>query len=64
MSTFLSNINHSLARDGLIYDTDVNILEKSERFLNFLMTDYEFNGITKQFSMIVIDNYFDKLINV
>tara|TARA_B100000900_G_scaffold293278_1_gene252059 strand:- start:4673 stop:4867 length:195 start_codon:yes stop_codon:yes gene_type:complete len=64
MSTFLSNINHSLARDGLIYDTDVNILEKSERFLNFLMTDYESNGITKQFSMIVIDNYFDKLLNV
>jgi hypothetical protein len=62
MSTFLSNINHSLARDGLIYDTDVNILEKSERFLNFLMTDYESNGITKQFSMIVIDNYFDKLL--
>tara|TARA_A100001015_G_C14892651_1_gene673085 strand:+ start:275 stop:469 length:195 start_codon:yes stop_codon:yes gene_type:complete len=62
MSTFLSNINHSLARDGLIYDTDVNILEKSERFLNFLMTDYESNGITKQFNMIVIDNYFDKLL--
>ena len=62
MSTFLSNINHSLAIDGLIYDTDVNILEKSERFLNFLMTDYESNGITKQFNMIVIDNYFDKLL--
>ena len=42
--------------------SDVNILEKSERFLNFLMTDYESNGITKQFSMIVIDNYFDKLL--
>ena len=64
MSTFLSNINQSLARDGFIYDINANLLEKSEKFLNFLMTDYESDGITKQFSMIVIDNYFDESVNV
>jgi hypothetical protein len=64
MSTFLSNINQSLARDGFIYDTNVNLLEKTEKFLNFLMTDYESDGITKQFSITIIDNYFDKSGNV
>ena len=64
MATFLSNINHSIAWDGFIYDTNENLLEKTEKFLNFLMTDYESDGITKQFSMIVIDNYFDESVNV
>jgi len=64
MSTFLSNINNSIAWDGLIYDTNLNLLEKNEKFLNFLMTDYESDGITNQFSMIIIDNYFDNTVNV
>jgi hypothetical protein len=63
MSTFLSNINQSLARDGFIYDTNTDLLVKTEKFLNFLMTDYESDGLTKQFNMIIIDDYFPKSIN-
>ena len=59
MSTYLSNINQSLVRDGFIYDTDVDLLKKTEKFLNFLMTDYEFNGLNKYFSMKIIDDYFN-----
>ena len=58
MSTYLSNINQSLARDGFIYDTNVDLLEKTEKFLNFLMTDYESDGLTKQFVINIIDDYF------
>jgi hypothetical protein len=58
MSTYLSNINQSLARDGFIYDTNVDLLEKTEKFLNFLMTDYESDELTKQFNIKIIDNYF------
>tara|TARA_B110000305_G_C19263894_1_gene550931 strand:+ start:778 stop:960 length:183 start_codon:yes stop_codon:yes gene_type:complete len=59
MSTYLSNINQSLVRDGYIYDTNIDILAKAEKLLNFLMTDYETNGLTKYFSMKIIDDYFD-----
>ena len=58
MSTYLSNINQSLAMDGFIYDTNVDPLEKTEKFLNFLMTDYESDGSMKQFVMNIIDDYF------
>tara|TARA_B100000963_G_scaffold360903_1_gene393794 strand:- start:485 stop:667 length:183 start_codon:yes stop_codon:yes gene_type:complete len=58
MSTYLSNINHSLARDGFIYDTNVDLLEKTEKFLNFLTTDYESDGLTKQFNIKIINDYF------
>ena len=58
MSTYLSNINQSLARDGFIYDTNVDLFEKTEKFLNFLMTDYESDGLTKQFVINIIDDYF------
>ncbi len=59
MSTYLSNINQSLVRDGFIYDTNVDLLKKTEKFLNFLMTDYEFNGLNKHFNMKIIEDYFN-----
>ena len=58
MSTYMSNINRIIINESILYDTSDDLLRKSEKLLNYLTTDYEYQMNIKQFSMNVIDNYF------
>lgn len=54
----MSNINRIIINESILYDTSDELLRKSEKLLNYLTTDYEYQMNIKQFSMNVIDNYF------
>lgn len=58
MSTYMSNINRIIINESILYDTNDDLLRKSEKLLNYLTTYYEYQMNIKQFSMNVIDNYF------
>lgn len=60
MSSFISIANQSIAKDIFIYDTSDNILVKNEKFLNFILTDYEFDTEINNIKINIIDGYFMK----
>lgn len=60
MSTFLSNINRSIINESIIYDTNDDILKKSEKLLSYLTTDYEFDMIERGIIINFIDDYFNE----
>ena len=60
MSTFLSNINRSIINESIIYDTNDDILKKSEKLLSYLTTDYEFDMIERCIIINFIDDYFNE----
>ena len=60
MSTFLSNINRSIINESIIYDTNDDILKKSEKLLSYLTTDYEFDMVERGIIINFIDDYFNE----
>ena len=54
----MSNINRIIINESILYDTSDDLLRKSEKLLNDMTTDYEYQMNIKQFSMNVIDQYF------
>ena len=51
-------INRSIATETLIYDTDVDILQKSKKYLASILSEYEKPELPGKFLSVMIENYF------